>query len=108
MGISQEVANVAIQNKKPKPHKVYVKVTSDFDSTGYMQPRSITWKDGRVFPIESVKDFRPASTIEHSLPGDCYTVVIKGEMKRLYFERSQDRFSSHFGRWFVESTAPSC
>ena len=102
---SQEVANVSRQNMKSKIHRVYVKVNSDFDSTGFMQPRSITWKDGRVFPIESVKDFRPASSIEHSLPGDCYTVVIKGEMKRLFFERSQDRFASHFGRWFVESTA---
>ena len=91
-----------------RPHRVYVKVTSVFDPTGYMQPRSITWKDGRVFPIESVKDFRPASSIEQSLPGDCYTVVIKGELKRLYFERSRDRSASHFGRWFVESTAPGC
>lgn len=38
----------------------YVKVNSDFDSTGYMQPRTITWEDGRVFIIEAVKDFRPA------------------------------------------------
>ena len=86
----------------PKLQRVYVKVNSDFDSTGYMQPRSITWKDGRVFFIESVKDFRPASSIEQGLPGDCYTVVINGKVRRLYFERSKDRFASHFGRWFVE------
>ena len=85
------------------PERVYFKVNSDFDSTGYMQPRSITWKDGRVFNIEAVKDFRPASSIERSLPGDCFTVVIKGEIKYLFFERCQDRFASHFGRWFVES-----
>lgn len=29
--------------------RVYVKVSSDFDSTGYMQPTSITWSDGRTF-----------------------------------------------------------
>ena len=40
--------------------RVYVKVSSDFDSTGYMQPTSITWSDGRTFPIETVRDFRPA------------------------------------------------
>ena len=34
--------------------RVYVKVSSDFDSTGYMQPTSITWSDGRTFPIETV------------------------------------------------------
>ena len=86
--------------------RVYVKVSSDFDSTGYMQPRAIIWKDGRVFRIDAVKDFRPASSIERGLPGDCYTVVIKGETKRLFFERSRDRFAGHFGRWFVESAAP--
>lgn len=51
--------------KPQRPEKVYVKVNSDFDSTGYMQPRSITWKDGRVFVIEAVKDFRPASSLAH-------------------------------------------
>ena len=29
--------------------RTYVKVNSDFDATGYMQPRSITWQDGRTF-----------------------------------------------------------
>lgn len=43
--------------------KVYVKVNSDFDSTGYMLPRMITWSDGRTFKIDAVKDFRPASTL---------------------------------------------
>ena len=69
--------------KSSRRKKVYVKVTSEFDSTGYMEPRTITWKDGRVFRIEGVKDFRPATSIEKSLSGDCYTVVIKGEMKHL-------------------------
>ena len=40
--------------------RVYVSVSSIFDSTGYMQPTSITWTDGRTFPIESVRDYRPA------------------------------------------------
>ena len=83
--------------------RIYVKVNSDFDSTGYMIPRSITWKDGRVFPIEAVKDFRPASSLDCRLPGDCYTVIIRGEIRHLFFERSQDLFPTHFGRWFVES-----
>ncbi len=89
--------------KKDKPQKVYVKVNSDFDSTGFMQPRAIIWEDGRTFRIEAVKDFRPASSLERSLPGDCYTVVIRGKTKHLFFERSRDHFASHFGRWFVES-----
>ena len=31
------------RNCRRKTEKVYVKVTSDFDATGYMQPRQITW-----------------------------------------------------------------
>ena len=92
---------------RTNPQLVYVKVNSDFDSTGYMQPRSITWRDGRVFKIGAVKDFRPASSIEHGLPGDCYTIVINGEVKHLFFERASECFASRFGRWFVETTSPA-
>lgn len=88
-----------------KPERVYVKVSSDFDRTGYMQPTAITWVDGRVFKIDDVKDFRPASSFDRSLPGDCYTVVIKGETKHLFFEKSDPRFASKVGRWFVECMA---
>lgn len=28
--------------QRPTPQRVYVKVTSEFDATGYMQPRAIT------------------------------------------------------------------
>jgi len=93
--------------KPQRPERVYVKVNSDFDSTGYMQPRSITWKDGRVFKIDEVKDFRPASSIAHGLPGDCYTVLIRGELKHLFFERSDPHFASKVGRWFVEAILPA-
>ena len=50
--------------------KVFVKVNSDFDTTGYMQPRSITWLDGRSFPIDAVRDCRPVS--DHP-ERSCYT-----------------------------------
>lgn len=90
---------------RTKTERVYVKVNSDFDSTGYMQPRSITWRDGRVFKIEAVKDFRPAGSIEHGLPSDCYTIIVRGEVKHLFFERSNVHFASRFGRWFVETTS---
>ena len=90
-----------------KPHgsdvrRIYVKVTSDFDSTGYMQPRSITWGDGRTFKIDAVRDFRPALSRDCS-PADCYTVLIRGEARHLYFEKTSDRFAGRLGRWFVES-----
>lgn len=94
----------------PPPQRVYVKVNSDFDSTGAVTPRAIIWADGRTFKIESVRDFRPASTIQSGRSGDCYTVIIQGEEKHLFFERTSTMFGSRLGRWWVEcpvSAAPS-
>ena len=82
--------------QRPTPQRVYVKVTSEFDATGYMQPRAITWADGRTFAIDAVRDFRPAGTL------GC--VVIRGEEKHLFFERVDPLFSGRVGRWFVEKT----
>ncbi|WP_294476480.1 hypothetical protein [uncultured Ruminococcus sp.] len=95
--------------KRPviRMERVYVKVTSDFDATGFMQPRVITWEDGRVFPIEAVKDFRPAGTHHDSSTCDCYTVVIHGEKKHLFFERSNRYQKSSIGRWYVECPVTS-
>ena len=79
------------------PDKVYVSVTTKCDTTGYITPQSIIWKDGRVFPIDSVRDFRPASWAERPLEGyNRYTVMIRGEEKNLYCEPG--RLGS---RWFV-------
>ena len=80
--------------------RIYIKVTSDFDSTGFMQPRAIIWPDGRCFSIEDVRSFRPAGR-DPLL--DCYTVVIRGKERRLYFEHSSGPFSRSLGRWFVEA-----
>ena len=77
-----------------KKEKVYVKVCTDFDSTGYMQPKSVTWSDGRTFKIDKVKDFRPASVY-------CFTVMIRGEEKHLFFEPADSTFASRIGRWYV-------
>ena len=83
------------------PDRIYVKVTSDFDPTGYMQPRAITWPDGRLFDIEEIRAFRPAGDEDlHRL--DCYTVIIRGQERRLFFERSGSGFSCRLGRWFVD------
>ena len=82
--------------------KIYVKVNSDFDSTGFMTPRALTWSDGRTFRIEAIKDFRPASAVSRGHTGDCYRVIIHGEERYLFFEKSSDMFTSRVGRWFVE------
>lgn len=86
----------------PHKEKVYVKVTSETDKTGYVVPTSITWADGREYRIENVKDFRPADTVGSDLSGDCYTVVIKGQMKHLFYEHLDRHFNGRHGRWFVE------
>ena len=93
--------------KRSTPHmeRVYVKVNSDSDSTGYMQPTSITWADGRTFPIDAVRDFRPAGTANNNFSGDCFTVLIQGQEKHLFFEHIDRRFSGRIGRWFVEKIA---
>ena len=84
--------------------RVYViKVNSDFDATGYIQPRSITWADGRTFAIEAVKDFRPASCYRKGAEGVCYTVTIRGEEKRLFLEWMTSTFASRVARWYVET-----
>ena len=90
--------------KQQKTERVYVKVVSEFDSTGYMQPTSITWADGRTFPIEKGRDFRPAGTADNGFSGDCFTVLIKRQEKHLFFERIAPLFTGHLGRWFVERT----
>ena len=89
--------------KEAKPKKrVYVKVNSDFDTTGYMQPRTITWLDGRTFRIDSVRDCRP---ISEAPSRTCYTIIIKGEVKYLFFEKSSLLHPSCYGRWWVESAS---
>lgn len=86
--------------KNPR-ERIYVKVNSDFDATGYMQPKSITWADGRTFPIETVRDLRPSDSF-HSI--DCFTVLIHGVEKHLFYEPVETTFSGRYGRWFVEKT----
>ena len=82
------------------PDRIYVQVSSDFDPTGYMQPRSITWPDGRVFRIDDVRSFRPAGE-NHLL--DCYTIIVRGKEKRLYFEHTINPLACRLGRWYVEA-----
>ena len=84
------------------PEKIYVNVLSDFDSTGYMRPQAIIWKDGRVFRIESIQDYRPACIYRPGMRGDVYTVIIRGEPKHLFFEKLPDQFATRIGRWYVE------
>ena len=59
-------SGVPQKNRRPQHtqriQRIYIKVNSDFDATGMLTPPSITWTDGRVFPIGTVTDFHPASS----------------------------------------------
>ena len=96
--------NSSLRGQRP-PHmeRIYVKVNSDFDATGYMQPRSITWADGRTFRIDAVKDYRPAECYRQGAEGSCYTVMIKGQERHLFFEWTSSSFASRVARWYVEA-----
>ena len=87
---------------KCRREKVYVIVNSDFDRTGYIRPRSITWSDGRTFRIDAVKDYRPASFYRPGTGGACYTVMIRGKERHLFFEWADSTQSSRIARWYVE------
>ena len=89
--------------KLPHVERTYVRVTSDFDPTGYMQPRAITWSDGRTFQIDAVKDYRPAAVYRQGAKGACYTVMIRGVERHLFFEWTNSAFSSTVARWYVET-----
>lgn len=99
--------------KPQKPQRIYVGVSTNFDLSGYMQPISITWSDGRTFRIDCVRDFYPAVTGDPRIIGqpkwnhssDRYTVIIQGEQRYLYFERFESNFETALGRWFVEVAA---
>ena len=82
---------------RKKTERVYVKVSSDFDKTGYMQPRAIIMDDGRRYVIDQVSDYRPFSSDR-----DCYTIIIRGQQRFLFFERSDPLFRSIVGRWYME------
>ena len=88
---------------KPQPPvRTYVKVNSDFDAVGSVTPRAIIWTDGRVFKIDTVRDFRPAGSLGSGYTGDCYTVLINGKEKHLFFKRTNMQEKSRLGRWWVE------
>ena len=49
--------------------------------------------DGHTFPIETVRDFRPAGTADNGYSGDCFTVLIQGQEKPSFSSASYDSLS---------------
>lgn len=97
-----ETKSSGVTLRSLRAERVYVKVTSEFDSTGYMKPLSIVWADGRRFVIQKIENFRPAGFAGNDRSVDCYTVWIQDQKKFLFFEPVDPRFKGRIGRWFVE------
>ena len=74
-------------------YKVYVDVTARFDKDGQVTPVSVTWEDGRRFPVDRVLDIRRAASLKAGGAGIRYTVRILGKETFLFLEEN---------RWFVE------
>ena len=85
--------------------KVYVPVDVQFDASGRMLPRVITWEDGSRYRIDRITDIRPAPAMKAGGQGDRYTVEIGGKQSYLFFERSVTVSGNSLGRWFVERRA---
>lgn len=82
--------------------KVYVEVMATFGRDGRLLPLSLTWEDGRKYPIERVTAVQPAPALKAGGQGDRYTVRVQGRDKYLFFERNASLKGNNLGRWFVE------
>ena len=83
-------------------NKIYVRVSTLFDMDGTMLPRVLMWKDGQRFKIDRVVNIKPAYSMKAGGQGDRYTVMINGQQRYLFFERSSYLTGNNVGRWFVE------
>ncbi len=73
--------------------KINLEVNADFDLDGNIQPKAITWEDGRVYEIDRVLDVRRAASLKAGGVGTRYICRIRGKEVRLFNEE---------GHWFME------
>ena len=71
--------------------KVPVGVLAQFGTASDVHPLSVTWEDGRIYPVEAVLDIKPARSSPDRFR---YTVRIRGQDTYLYREND---------RWYMES-----
>lgn len=87
------------------PSKIYVRVSADFDKEGFVHPRSIIWSDGHVYPIDRIISIKHMHASKAGGDGDCFTIIVGGQTRQLFYERFRELEGNHVGRWFVEKTA---
>ncbi len=87
-------------------YKAFVAVDVSFNAEGNMLPRAIVWEDGQRYAIDKVKQIRPARAAKAGGQGDRYTILVNGQIRYLFFERSTNLSGDIIGRWFVERKEP--
>lgn len=87
-------------------YKAYVAVSVQFNEDGVMLPRALTWENGITYEIDRVLDIRPSYAAKAGGQGDRYTVMMRGQRRFLYFERTANLTGNIIGRWFVERKIP--
>lgn len=86
-----------------RSNKIYVRVHAVFDREGFVQPRSIVWSDGREYRIDKVLDIKHMHASKAGGDGDCFTIVVNGQTRQLFYERFHELQGNHVGRWFVQA-----
>ena len=77
--------------------KVFVNVLARYDTEGGIVPVSVTWEDGRTFPVDRVLEMRPAASLKVGGAGLRYRGRIGRSETYLFLEEN---------RWFVEAKGP--
>lgn len=72
------------------------------DKDGHMRPYRLVWEDGIAYEIDKVLGCRPGYAAKAGGQGDKYTILVTGQRRYLYFERSPNLSGNVIGRWFVE------
>ena len=62
-----------------------------------MRPRAITWKDGRVFKIDEIREYRPASVLRDGMQVITNRDVSTSEKRRMNFFSYGTYFMDPFG-----------
>ena len=82
--------------------KKYVRISAVFDKEGFVRPTAVLWSDGRVFLIDKVLDIKHMHSSKAGGDGDCFTIRIGGQVRKLFYERSKELEGNHVGRWYIE------
>ena len=78
---------------KANPHKKYLEVHAVFTEDGEMRPESLTWEDGMVYEVDSIKDVARSASRKAGGTGIRYLCMIEGRPVELYYEENY--------RWFI-------